>query len=107
MSKIAVVALDINRSDDAFDEYEKLSGEEKIKYVEKRIKDICEQLKDKEPDAMWVVTWREYGITEGGPESRSISNELKKQFKAAMLDLTRAYPNLTILAGTVSTQKHF
>jgi len=106
MPEVVIVALDINKNDDDFLEFDQLTAIEKIELIEKRIKAICEELETKEPSAAWILTWREYGITDG-IDKRAVSSEVKAIFKEKMINLTKQYPNLSIVAGTISTKKHF
>lgn len=104
MKETAIVALDINSEDPNFESYNKKSADEKINFIANRIEKICEELNKKEPDSQWIVAWREYGITEA--DSKFISNESKKLLKEKMTALTEKFPKLTILSGTVATNKY-
>jgi hypothetical protein len=66
MPKIAITAIDMNVLNDPneYNSYSNLPAKQKIDRLVHHIKTICEDLKHKEPDAMWIVSWREYGITE-------------------------------------------
>lgn len=102
--KIAVVALEINKNDkEGYKNYESLPAKKQIQIIQERIHILCKELQEKEPDSMWIIAWREYGITDG--KSRSLSFEDKELLKQAMLELTTRYPNLVILTGPVATHK--
>jgi len=102
-SRIVLIALDMNKFDYDENKYFLLSTEEQVKLIEQRIRYICDELKNKEPDAMWIVAWREYGIG----EKRTIVPKDKKLLKQTMQKLIQEFhPNLTIVAGTISTRKH-
>jgi len=94
----------MNRADGGFDSFNQLSATDKIALIKQRIISACEELATKAPDSMWIVTWREYGITDGA-DSRSVSSRVKISFKEEMIALTKHYPQLAILAGTISTAK--
>lgn len=98
----AVVVLNIPREDDGFDAFDDLSGKKKIEIFRKRIEEICTDLLVKNPNDPWIITWREYGITEGS-DSRAIPKQTKDEFKKVMAELVAKYPNLHIVAGTVAT----
>ncbi|RUR10409.1 hypothetical protein [Legionella sp. km772] len=101
-----VIALEMMRTDSiALREYENLSASKKIQLISERIEVICKQLSRQFPNDLWIIGWREYGITEA--QSRFISEETLAYFKESMLRLTTTYPNLAILAGTVAVKRHF
>jgi hypothetical protein len=106
---VAFVAIDICSDDDNFRQYKLQSASKKIDQIRNRIVAMCKTLKEKElkhelkSNSMWIVAWREYGITEA--DSRVITPETKLLFKKVMQELTDQYPQLTIIAGTVATQK--
>ena len=103
--RIAIVALDINKNHPNFKKNISVSASEQFISFQSYIKKTCEELKKSEPNSVWVIGWSEYGIKHFS--SRFIPNELKKIFKAYMQDLTREYPQLIIVAGTIATKKHF
>jgi hypothetical protein len=102
---IIIIALDIRITIDPknFQIYSKKSAIDKIAFLAQRIENLCEQQQDKDPTAVWIITWRENAIWE--PDSDQISNEVKKHFKNEMSQLTKKFPQLTLIAGTVRTQK--
>lgn len=104
-SKYVLVALNMSKLSDDFEAFEALSAKEKIQLVEDHIHAICIELQTKEPDAMWIVSWQEYGITEKGA-AKGLPREVKTLLKEKMQALTEQYPQLTIIAGTVSTKTH-
>lgn len=105
-SRIVIVGLDIKRNDPKYSSFKKLSSDEKIQLLIKNLRKICNNLQAKEPKAMWIIAWREFGaVTES--DSRFISNKVKNQFKKEILNLTKDYPQLIVVAGAVASKKHF
>ena len=80
---IAMVDLDLGLRDKEFKPYTKLSVDQKIALFSERIKAICEQLKDKEQTANWIVMWREYAIT--NTNSKFIANKERKKEQTFIL----------------------
>ncbi len=105
-SRVAVIALDINKNAENFSDYAKLSAAEKIARIEQHIEAICADMQVKEANAMWVVTWREYGITDA-LQDKGLPPHIRRLFKEKMQALTVKYPQLKIVGGTLSTKKHF
>lgn len=106
MPNVALVALDISVNHPKFkDEYNKLTADKKIDYIAEQIETICADLATKEKDAEWIISWREYAITD--PDSKFISNEHRAYFKEVMEKLSAKYPQLTILSGAMATKKEF
>lgn len=103
--EVAVISLDLKMTDEGFIKYNALPVEDKIDLLYERMLKVCEELKKKEPNSQWIIAWREYGITDAN--SKFISNEMKHYLKKTMQSLTKRYPQLTIIAGTVATKKHF
>ena len=99
MPKTLIIALKINCLDEGFQDYLKLSGIEKLNLIERRLKDVCEQLNISNPNDKWILAWREHGL------STICTPELKKEFKNRMLKLTKSYPHLTIIGGTMLSVK--
>lgn len=103
-SKIVIIALDMNTSVEDKTNYVAASASHKIALLAERIKQTCEDLAVKEPDAMWVVAWREYGVSDKS-HFKGLAPEIRTLLKKTMSELTKQYPQLTIIAGTVSTKK--
>lgn len=101
----AIVALDINTDDSNFLNYNSKTAKEKIDFLAQRIEKVCQTLASSEPDSNWIISWREYGVTD--PNSRYISNDDKKYLKDVMCKLSAKHPQLTIISGTAETKKHF
>lgn len=108
---IAFVAIDIIRDGGPeFKAYSALTSAEKTNKIEAAIIKICEQLKEDErqgklqPNSMWIIAWREYGITKGRGD-RFIDPKTKKNINQILEKLTVDYPQLTIIAGTLQTRK--
>lgn len=102
---IALVALDVNVQHPKFDDYNDLNAHEKIDLITMHIEEICEQLAKKEPNSTWIISWHEYSITD--PNSKFINNDERHYFKEAMEEITKKYPNLTIISGAMATEKSF
>lgn len=105
MPTIVIVGLDIKSTQDEFDAYDALSAQDKLSRITYRIHSLCAELKETEPDSIWIIAWREYGIFE--PESNSISNVIRDQFKKEMKAIVNLYSNLILVPGTISTYKTF
>lgn len=88
---------------DTDNHYEAFTADEKINLLATRISEVCEILKKQKPNATWIMGWREYGIRDVG--KRSISDETRIILKETMKAISRTYPNLIIVAGTVLTRK--
>lgn len=104
-NRIAIVCLDLNESHLKFNDYNGLSAVAKIKKIAEHIRLCCIQLLETHQSAMWIVALREHAITDAN--SKFISVKDKKFLKSVMLEITSEFPNLTIIAGTVITKKHF
>jgi hypothetical protein len=102
--RTVIVAFDIKKTDASFGAYDQLSAKDKILLVAKKIRETCEALRNKEPQAKLYFAWREYGITE--KNSRFVSPETNDFFKKTMLELNSEFPNLTIVSGTMATREH-
>ncbi len=104
-AEVTIISLDINKNDNDFESYSQLSAIEKIEYIASRIEHICKLLSVKQPHAMWIVVWREYGITD--KVNRAIDSHAKRFLKETFFHLTNKYLQLTVIAGTVSTKKNY
>lgn len=105
VGKIVVVSLDLASYLRIRSNFNELTAREKIQLISEHIESVCQELKRQSPDAMWIIGWREYGITEKA--SRFISHETLSYFQENMLRLTKEHPNLAILSGTVAVKRHF
>jgi len=106
MAPIIVVAIDINRKDEYFGNYQDLNAKEQILWLKERVIFICNELKSKAPNSFWILAWREYGVYED-KFNRALLPESKHFFKQCFSALVERYaPNLVIVAGTISTAKH-
>lgn len=99
MAKIIIIALDINTDHKGYAGYKVMPIIDKIKFIKNRIISICNQLKVSNPGDTWIFSWREYGL------ESTITNTMKKYFKDELLGVSKKYPNLIIIAGTVVTFK--
>lgn len=104
-NRIVVIALDLSFSDDQFVHYNQLSTMEKINELSVKIKYLCTTLSKIYPQDAWIITWREYGITSSA--SRYITPTDKTYLKEKMIELTKSYEQLTIIAGSVATVKQY
>lgn len=108
MPGISVVALELSRNDmDKWMPYVEKSFEEQLKEMEKKIRKVCEQLKQTDKD-QWIISWKEYGLTNGfvgDHKNRYLSLEQKAELKRVMKALTSEFPKLTIISGTVATKR--
>jgi len=104
-AKISTVVLDLNGISKEYDDYESLSAAKKVERIFTHIENVAAELAKKDPNNMHIVTWREYGISEGA--SCHVSVDIKNKVKELMLALTKKYPSLTIVAGPMAVKKHF
>lgn len=103
--EVVVVAIDANRRDTRIENFSSLSSDEQLKILTEKIQFICEELKKSHLESQWIIAWREYQISGGSLEKRAVSGEFKNRYKEAMAEFVKKYPNLTIVAGTVATEK--
>jgi hypothetical protein len=106
--RIKVVALDIIKKSNESQYFNFMQEKiiyERILFLAKRITEIAEELKIQAPDSMWIIVWREYGIQGSARPAINIIPEMKDFFKNQMVKLTRKYPQLTIIAGTIVTKE--
>jgi len=107
MAAITIVTINNHIADANFDAFQSLPVPEKIQKLESVIRTICQQLADNPATAenLWILTWREYAITEG-KDQRSLTPENKKLYKDTLHKIALEFkPNLVLVAGTVSTTK--
>jgi len=102
---ICIVAINLRSQDDRYARYQQDSAIKKIHFLSQLIQRLCAELTLKAPQSMWIVGWREYGVT--GANTRTITSAEKAAFKQVMLKLTQRYRQLTIIAGTVASIKSF
>lgn len=112
LNEIAVIALEINHGINGSPEYKNyllLSALDKIKLISKHINLICQHLQNIKPHAMWIVSWKEYGICQAHEISNSFPVSLDELifFKEEMQKLTLKYRNLTIISGAIKVKCHF
>lgn len=98
------ISLQMNKDPSHDAKFKAMPPKEKIDFIAKKIRTLCEELKKNHPDAHVILAWNEYGIE--GVDKQSISTEEKAMLKAVMAELTKTYP-LTIIAGTVMVEKSF
>lgn len=106
MPKIIVIAFDISYRDlPNLHLFLYKSFEEQLKEIENRIREVCEILTREEKNAnQWVISWREYGLYNGFHD-RNITSTQKSLLKNTLSNLTKDYPKLTIIGGTVATKQ--
>lgn len=107
MASISIITINIKRNDQVnFDKFNILPADKKILRLKLEIERICEVLKNTASDQLWIITWREYAITEN-EHNRALSPANKKLYKQTLHELALKYaPNLVIVAGTVATTKY-
>jgi hypothetical protein len=98
-SRVAV-NLKLDPSDKDWNKYALLPPVEKIIYIRKRIKEICNQHRGKRV----IILMREYAVF-NGPRDLFLWEHTKELFKREMLSLTKKNKNLTIFAGTVPVRR--
>ncbi len=75
-----------------------------LQNIDIHIRTICERLaQSKIQTDQWIITWHEYGLT-NGPD-RYITSEQKRKLKSLMQKLTEKYQKLMIVSGTVATKR--
>lgn len=105
---VIVVAVDINRQDPLFEKFSELESDAQFQVLKDKILSVCEQLKKRHPDSKWIIAWREFGITgmtDSGEKQHAVSVDFKNRYKAMLSAIILEYPNLTIVAGTVATER--
>lgn len=104
MPKTVVVGIDLY-AHSAFtpDIFKEKTFDEQLNEMSGYIQKICQELDSKEKDAEWIIVWKEYGLT--NKESIFIDVNQKARLKEVMSALTKDYPQLTIVSGTVATKK--
>lgn len=106
LGRIVVVALDLYKTGTPeFQEYDSLTAKEKLDVLSFQLDRVCQLLTQQQPDAMWIVGWREGVIT--AEHETMVSLEIKRLHKEIMLSFVHRYPNLTILAGALTSKKYF
>lgn len=105
MKEVIIICLNLFSPDPLLLDFRKKGAMAQIVHIVQRINKICEKLKRSSPDSLWLFTWREYGITNF--ESRFLTNDIKTFLKQAMQALTKEYPQLVIVSGTIAVKKRF
>ncbi len=104
-SRIAIVALNSHLVDKDYTAFGLLTVENKLTKLKNRIINICKQLQQREPNAMWMIVWREHCITSETGESLTTAN--KQLYEAMLQEITMQYPQLTVIGGTILTKKTY
>lgn len=102
-TRVVVVTLECIKDDENYDLYQLMSAREKIENLIRRIFYVCNELTQKEPHAKWMLVWPEYGIANNN--KTCLTADEKSIFKKRLQDITRDYPQLAIIAGTVPTER--
>ncbi|MDR3490642.1 MAG: hypothetical protein P4M12_01200 [Gammaproteobacteria bacterium] len=100
-SRTLIICLDLKRRN-AYTKYESLDAVAKIKKLIARITTICDQLAQTEPQALWIITWRENGITDAN--SNYVSTLSKTYLKEELSKLSLQYTQLAIIGGLSSVK---
>jgi hypothetical protein len=103
-SRVVIIGLHAPSNVPYYPSFAAFSADEKIRRLTNRIHQLCENLSKQEQHAMWIIAWREQGITDAN--THFISNNSKKLLKIALANLTLQYPQLVIIGG-LSSLKEF
>lgn len=111
--RIAVAVLKIRYKSPGYREYEYIGAQRQITGVVSRIRDICKEFAEKEPDAMWIVGLPEHCFfNPPDPDSNSeyferspIALDDKNFMHAQMAALVKEFPQLTVIAGSVKVAR--
>lgn len=105
MTKTTVVALDISIKDNVrYKSFRSAPFEVQLANLVANIQKVCDDLTQKVDDeSSWIIAWREYSLTDGSNTFISVAQ--KRMLKTEMEKLTKMYPKLTIISGTVATQR--
>lgn len=98
-----VVALNMHRDDPKYEYYAELTAHQKIDRICHSIELICQELSDSHPEAMWVVIWREHGVS--GVNPKFLTQKEKDYLKAEMHALSKKYPLLKPIYDSVMTER--
>lgn len=104
-NKIIVVCIEeLNKKpDEVF--FREMSAINKIKMLVKNIEMICAELKKQDPEALWVIGWREFAIKEGC-HICYVSQDALDLFQKEMKEISNKYsPNLVILGSLASKEE--
>lgn len=103
--RIIIIGLNLERSHPQYLAFRNSPAENILKRIIECIEFTCSGLMEQEPNSRWIIAWQELLIQEN-TALRSISNPLRKKFKAEMNALILKYPNLAILSGSILTSAH-
>ncbi|OEH48427.1 hypothetical protein lpari_00559 [Legionella parisiensis] len=73
LQKTVIVALDISKYSENFGDFSRLSTLRKTDLVTQSIRNVCNNLSKTHPMDKWIISWREYGVSD-----ESISDVDKK-----------------------------
>ncbi len=110
--KIIIVALRIHRGTldkinmSNLQKFEALTSAERLQFVVDHISEASEKLSKQYPNHMIIYSLNEYFLQSSSSAFQS-DQILKKSFKQTLSDLSKKFPNIVIIAGTLLTQKTF
>lgn len=103
MVKIVIVTLDVIRGRQyGYDDYVYAPPQDRLTRWVDKIGDVSDDLKIKEPDAKWILVW-----PESNSKTKAFAAQDKMRFKEKMRALTKAYPQLAVIAGSVMTERRY
>jgi len=105
MPNIKAVVLDISKHDkNKFLSFSDQEFDKQLEILKTKIYEVCSKLdKEKSDQDQWYIVWREYGLTHKG--YRFLTQQQKNKLKEVMCAITKEYQKLTIIAGSVATQR--
>jgi hypothetical protein len=101
-SRVAIITLNILRDKPGYSIYRQLDAVEKIKLLITQINFQCEKLNRTEANAMWLMAWRENGVTDS--DTSFVSSITKSYLKTELVKLTIRYPQLVVVGGLSSVK---
>ena len=101
--KTVTICLEMLPKKDSIN-FRSMTAKGKIKLIAKNIASICDQMREVEPKALWVIGWREFAITEGA-HTKHVSQNVLDFFDQTMTELSNKYPNLAIVGPLASAKK--
>ncbi len=97
-----VVGLAYQSDDCIYREHRKKSAEDQIQHLAARITEVCEQLNVIHTNAeQWIIAMPEYIVAE--ENNRFLTKEQLTTFKIAMCSITKKFPKLLLIAGTIAS----
>lgn len=104
--KVISIILDINKDLKEFRKYSFLTAKEKIERIVRKMDLACQELLKRRPKCLWLVAWRENGITAAGIGSSEQVEAVSEEIKEYMLDrlkkLANKYKDNLIIAAPLA-----